>query len=160
VGKAETSEVTPATLFDATSRLYDDSLDGFYLSFATGEKAVNAPLAVNGSIFFATNRPTDKTQTCVANLGQAKAYAVSPFSGSQVTNILQGGGLAPSAVTGLITIETKNGDGTTTSSEEKFCIGCGISAQGGGAPCLSALDQCSFNPTIPKNLRRTYWYKK
>jgi type IV pilus assembly protein PilY1 len=159
LGKPETSDVTPAGLFDATSTLYDDSLNGFYKSFAPGEKAVNAPLAVNGSIFYATNRPIDKTQTCAANLGEAKAYAVSPFSGSQVSNVLPGGGLAPSAVTGLITIETTT-DGKTTSSEEKFCIGCGISSQDGGAPCLSSLDQCSFNPAIPKNLRRTYWYKK
>jgi type IV pilus assembly protein PilY1 len=163
VGTPVTSNVTMTNLFNATTAQYDGTLKGFYVNFTTGEKAVNAPLAVNGSIFFATNRPVAQSQTCAANLGEAKAYAVSPFLGTTTTNILPGGGLAPSAVSGLITIQTTNADGTTTSSEQKFCIGCGIGGGGGGsgpATCNSALENCSGSPTIPKNLKRTYWYKK
>lgn len=165
VGTPVTSGVTPATLFNASSTPYDGTLNGFYLNFGTGEKAVNAPLVVNGSVFFATNRPIDRSQTCSANLGEAKAYAVNPFLGSSSTNILPGGGLAPSAVSGLITIQTTNADGTITSSEQKFCIGCGISGGGsgpgpGGGTCNSALENCTLLTTVPKNLKRTYWYKK
>ena len=161
IGVPATSNVTLSNLFNATSRQYDGSLNGFYLTFATGEKGVNAPLALNGSIFFATNRPVDRSQTCVANLGEAKAYAVSPFLGTASTNILPGGGLAPSAVSGLITITTTTGS-TTTTSEEKFCIGCGVSvnADGTKGTCNSALENCNAILPIAKNLKRTYWYKK
>ena len=162
VGTPVTNNVTIANLFNATSTPYAGTLKGFYVNFATGEKAVNAPLAVNGSIFFATNRPVDRSQSCAANLGEAKAYAVSPFLGTTTTNILPGGGLAPSAVSGLITIQTTNADNTVTSSEQKFCIGCGVSVNSDGTKgiCNSALENCNTVTTIPKNLKRTYWYKK
>ena len=167
IGTPVTSNVTMAALFNATSTEYNGSLKGFYINFSLGEKAVNAPLAVNGSIFFATNRPVDRSQTCASNLGEAKAYAVSPFLGTTTTNILQGGGLAPSAVSGYITVGGK---------EEGFCIGCGVNppplpgppCSAGVAscapppppPCLSVLDNCLNPPNIPKNMKRTYWYKK
>lgn len=161
VGVPATSNLTLANLFNATSAQYDGSLNGFYLTFATGEKAVNAPLALNGSIFFATNRPVNRSLSCSANLGEAKAYAVSPFLGTAITNVLPGGGLAPSAVSGLITITTTAGT-TTTTSEEKFCIGCGISvnADGTKGTCNSALENCNAIMPIAKNMKRTYWYKK
>lgn len=161
LGTPVTGGVTLPTLFNATSTQYDGTLNGFYMNFATGEKSVNAPLALSGFVFFATNRPIDRTATCAANLGEAKAYAVSPFLGTQTSNVLAGGGLPPSAVSGLISI-----DGTT----EKFCIGCGISELPGQPPgntgggdsseCDSALGICNPPPNVPKNLRRTYWYKK
>ena len=157
LGGPTTNNVTMATLKNATSTEYDGTLDGFYINFATGEKAVNAPIAINGFVYFATNRPIARTSTCVANLGEAKAYAVSPFLGTLTFNVLPGGGLSPSAVTGLITV-----DGST----ERFCIGCGISTPPGvppdasKPPCNSALEICTPSATIPKNVRRSYWYKK
>jgi type IV pilus assembly protein PilY1 len=157
------SPLTLGGLFDATSTLWDGTRGGFYITFATGEKAVNAPLTVNGTVFFSTNKPVDSSATCVANLGQARAYAVSPFDGTTVSNVLQGGGMPPSAVAGVVQITNTSG-GTTTTSNEKFCIGCGISgSQLGGTnstPCNSALENCNVGKVIPKNLRRTYWYKK
>jgi type IV pilus assembly protein PilY1 len=165
VGGTGTTGITPGPMFNATSAPYTDdgANSGFYISFATGEKGVNAPLAVNGNIFFATNRPIDRSATCAANLGEAKAYAVSPFLGTSTTNVLAGGGLPPSAVSGLITLT--NSDGTT--STEKFCIGCGVTTPPDAAPttpptapCDSALQICTPNTVIPKQMRRTYWYKK
>ena len=166
LGTPVTSNVTPATLFDASTVQYDNTLDGFYFNLATGEKAVNAPLAVSGSIFFGTNRPIDRSQSCTANLGEAKAYAVDPFLGTKSSNVLRGGGLPPSAVTGLVTIE--NADGTNTT--EKFCIGCGTNQppppadkdapKTTAASCNSALENCKPDVTIKKNLRRSYWYQK
>jgi type IV pilus assembly protein PilY1 len=169
-------------LFNATYTLWDGTKKGFYINFigaawsdttnqpdssktpTKGEKAVNAPVAVNGQIFFSTNQPKDKDNTCKANLGTARAYAISPFTGKQIQNELDGGGLPPSAVSGLITITETNSDGSTTSTQEKFCIGCGVSgSQTGGtntAPCTSALENCNIGTVIPKNLKRTYWYKK
>ena len=163
VNQTITANVTPVTLFDATSAEYieDGTLNGFYRSLATGEKAVNAPTAVNGLVYFATNRPIDRTNTCMANLGEAKAYAVSPFLGTASSNVLTGGGLPPSAVAGVISIVTKrDSDGKPKEiSEEKFCIGCGVTPPG-QPPCSSALENCIPITSIPRNLRRTYWYKK
>jgi Tfp pilus tip-associated adhesin PilY1 len=151
-----THDLTLTDLFDATSTQYTGQKPGgFYINFATGEKGVNAPLATGGLIFFATNRPVDPSSTCAPNLGEAKAYAVSPFLGTTTTNLIVGGGLPPSPVAGLITVTTTNPDNTTTTSEEKFCIGC-------AAQCTScsALEN-SPPPGLPGNaLKRTYWYKK
>ncbi len=164
VGAPSTQNVVPNDLENIASELYVDasSKKGFYVGFATGEKGVNAPLAVNGQIFFATNRPVDRSKTCAANLGEAKAYAVSPFDGSRASNVLAGGGMPPSAVTGIINIVSRNADGTTTTSQEKFCIGCGLPGKDPSQepPCNSALENCNVGKSIPKNLRRTYWYKK
>ena len=127
-------------------------------------RAVNAPLAVNGQIFFATNQPIPRVNTCVANLGQARAYAVSPFDAASANNVLQGGGLPPSAVSGLIIVSGTDSSGKPTETLEKFCIGCGIpgtnGTQPGTPPCNSALENCNVGKNIPKNLKRTYWYKK
>ena len=145
---------SPAGLFNATSTAYDGSRKGFYYTFATGEKTVNAPLGVSGKIFFATNRPIDRSVTCAANLGEAKAYAIDPFNGGVQSAVFAGGGLPPSAVTGLVTV----GDKTV-----RLCIGCGgiggSSSSGGGAN-PSPLENLPPGITIDKQLRRTYWYKK
>lgn len=160
LGTAATSGVTMSTgLFNATSTAYDGSLNGFYITFATGEKAVNAPLTVNGKAFFATNRPVDRTNSCAANLGEAKAYAVSPFTAAVDTNVLAGGGLPPGAVTGLVTVT--NADGT--SSTTRLCIGCGGVGGDAGAARPANVGGLENTPpvvTIDKNLKRTYWYKK
>jgi type IV pilus assembly protein PilY1 len=151
-----TSNVKLTDLFNATSTEYDGSLKGFFHSFTTGEKDVNAPLATSGLVFFATNQPTDPSSTCAANLGAAKAYAISPFLGTTTTNNIVGGGLPPSPVAGLITVQDgTNPDGTPKTTEEKFCIGC-------AADCTScsALENSPPLNVIPKNLKRTYWYKK
>jgi type IV pilus assembly protein PilY1 len=159
-----------SSLFKITTAqpTYDNSGNGFYYTFAVGEKAVNAPLAVSGYIFFSTNKPKEPDGTCVPDLGTATAYAINPFSGAAVSNVLEGGGLPPSAVSGIVeyTTTTTNADNTTTTTttQEKFCIGCGISgAKLGGSnttQCSSALENCNVGKSVAKNLRRTYWYKK
>jgi type IV pilus assembly protein PilY1 len=171
LGTPVTNNVKQTTLFDATSTQWDGTGDGFYITFGTGEKEVNAPTAVNGFIFFATNKPANQDATCIANLGIATAYAVSPFLATVTTNTLAGGGLPPSAVSGVILITTTDpSTGTSTTSQEKFCIGCGVggldantgSGTGGnqGGDCAAALGQCTPVSTIPKNMKRTYWYRK
>lgn len=157
--------LTPFTLNSTTANyVFDGSNNGFYLTFGTGEKGVNAPLAVNGSIFFSTNQPADPSATCIPNLGTARAYAVSPFTGQSASNVLSGGGLPPSAVAGLVSITTGSGDQAVT-TEERFCIGCGLATPPGTpgqSTCTgnAALQNCTPLTAIPANLRRTYWYKK
>jgi type IV pilus assembly protein PilY1 len=180
---------TPSSmLFNATSSTYTAALSadltnyGFYMSFATGEKGVNAPAANFGFIFFSTNRPIDRSATCSANLGEAKAYAVSPFSALKASAVLSGGGLPPSPVSGLVTVDTTDAQGNQVTTTRDFCLGCGVrppdpspplnpdnptctgsSLENCSArlPCTgNALDNCSANFTIEPNLKRTYWYKK
>jgi type IV pilus assembly protein PilY1 len=161
---AKLADLVNAKPLSATNTSWDGSGSGFYIPFGTGEKAVNAPLAVNGQIFFATNQPIPRDNTCVANLGQARAYAVSPFDAASANNVLQGGGLPPSAVSGLIIVSGKDANNNPTETLEKFCIGCGIPGvtgpSGGAPPCNTALENCNVGKSIPKNLKRTYWYKK
>jgi type IV pilus assembly protein PilY1 len=139
--------------------------NGFSISLQTGEKGVNAPLAVNGSVFFSTNQPAAASATCSANLGTARAYAVSPFTGESASNVLSGGGLPPSPVAGLVSVTTGSGASAVT-TEEKFCIGCGLATPpgttGSTTTCTgnAALQNCTPAVTIPSNLKRTYWYKK
>jgi type IV pilus assembly protein PilY1 len=161
---AKLSDLVNSKPLSATNTTWDGSGSGFYIPLATGEKAVNAPLAVNGQIFFATNQPIPRDNTCVANLGQARAYAVSPFDATSANNVLQGGGLPPSAVSGLIIVSGTDSNGKPTETLEKFCIGCGIPGTNGTLPgtppCNSALENCNVGKNIPRNLKRTYWYKK
>jgi type IV pilus assembly protein PilY1 len=176
LGTPATHDVTEFTLQNVTSGDEWDSTtspNGFRITFATGEKAVNAPTAVNGFIFFATNKPASQDASCIANLGIAQAYAVSPFFGTVTTNTLQGGGLPPTAVSGVILITKTNPDGTTTTTQEKFCIGCGVSgldattgkivdgaSPTAGGDCGSSIGPCKPVEGIPKQLKRTYWYRK
>jgi type IV pilus assembly protein PilY1 len=141
-------------LFDASSTLYDKSGKGFYITFATGEKSVNAPVTIKGTTYFGTNRPLPLSpSSCVSNLGEAKGYALNPFTGEYDSTVYDGGGMPPTPTTGIVTINGK---------QTEFCIGCGgggNEAQG-GADCKSALGACDNGKHVPKNTRRTYWYKK
>lgn len=151
-----TSDATTNYKFDTA-----DAREGFYITFATGEKAVNAPLVVFGTTYFGTNKPTDPSAQCAANLGEARGYAVDPFTGTKTSSVYPGGGLPPSPVTGLVSVTSSDGKSTVL---EKFCIGCGggsgTDGGSGGSPCLSALENCAL-PQKPKpNPRRTYFYKR
>jgi Tfp pilus tip-associated adhesin PilY1 len=179
--KDQTTTVTPSSfittdvammptatgLFNATSTTWDGSVNGFYITFAAGEKGVNAPLALNGNIFFSTNQPKTPEATCEANLGTARAYAVSPFTSESSKNTLAGGGLPPSPVAGLVEVTTVGANNQSTTTEEKFCIGCGLATPPGSnsqgpSTCSgnAALQNCTPLTNVTGNLRRTYWYKK
>jgi type IV pilus assembly protein PilY1 len=146
--------LTEPALFDATSTTYNGTLSGFYTTFTTGEKAVNASTTTKGTTFFGTNRPLPKSEnSCRSNLGEAKGYALNPFTGTFNSTIYDGGGLPPTPITGIVNITMD--DGSTVQKE--FCVGC---AGGTGADSKSALGAGDLNTKVPKNLRRTYWYKK
>jgi len=135
-----------------------DPAKGFYLQLLQGEKVVNAPLTVGGITFFATNQPQNTVlnpSSCAVNLGTARAYALDFLTGgagidrnsdgtknsSDLSRILPGGGLPPSAVGGTLQLD----DGTTT----PFCIGCGDTK---GPP-----DAERPPMTIPKVRKKLYW---
>ncbi|MCX7258347.1 MAG: hypothetical protein NTZ64_16970 [Polaromonas sp.] len=149
---AATTVITESALFDATATPYDKSLSGFYRTFATGEKAVNASITAKGRTYYGTNQPVvPNGQSCQANLGTARGYSLDPFTGTIRVTTYDGGGLPPSAITGIVTIEKNDGSGE--SIKEEFCMGCGGST-------TSAIGGEKLVNTVPKNVRRTYWYKK
>lgn len=139
--------ITESALFDATSTTYNGTLSdgttpasGFYITLANGEKVVNAPATVAGQTFFGTNQPvTPSTTSCDTNLGIARGYKISPFTGNGEFSTFQGGGLPPTPVYGLVDITRRDADGNVVldndgnpiTDQVPFCIGCGGS--GGGA---------------------------
>lgn len=151
--------ITEAALFDASATLYNGSLSGFYLTFGTGEKSVNAPATVRGTTFFGTNQPTPPSVTsCTSNLGLAKGYALNPFTGKYGVTVYDGGGMPPTPTTGVVTIKLANG----TEVKKDFCVGCGGGGRDGGLDpdCKTGVGVCSPTTTVPKSPRRTYWYKQ
>ena len=82
-----------------------------------------------------------------ANLGVARSYSVNYLTGAFVSNVLDGGGLPPSPVTGFVNV-TVNGQDVTL----PFVIGGPGSQSAFGA----------VKPTIPINSKRyrTYWYRE
>jgi type IV pilus assembly protein PilY1 len=149
---AGSTAITEAALVPDPS-LYDGTLSGFYTTFAAGEKSVNAPVTVRGTTFYGTNKPTPSATSCNANLGEARGYALDPFKGTFTSTVFDGGGLPPTPTTGTVTITTDDG----TEVKKVFCVGCG---GGAGADAKSALGAGDPSKKVPKNPRRTYWYKK
>lgn len=110
-------------------------------SDSEGEKAVNASLTVAGKVYFGMNQSDiPAAGSCTANLGIARGYKVDIFNGTATRNIFAGGGMPPSPIAGLVTM-----DGQTV----PFLIrGKGPSA---------------FDPSVPEldfsgGRQRTYWY--
>ncbi|QHE76991.1 hypothetical protein F9Z44_13520 [Hydrogenophaga sp. PBL-H3] len=176
------TEAALDSLATASSRYTRDTSDGgFYFTFSTGEKVVNAPTTVRGTTYFGTNRPTAaSSSSCSSNLGLARGYALDPFTGALSSLVYDGGGLPPSPTSGLVTITippTEPGK-DPTSVTKLFCIGCaggdpnkpsgdrtddGPGSKGGGegsdgADCRSAVGNCPPVKSVQKNPRRTYWF--
>jgi type IV pilus assembly protein PilY1 len=153
---SDTANTQPASLFNATSTPYDGSASGFYVTLVnSGEKGVNAPTTVGGFTFFGTNTPTAPSpNSCNANLGAARSYQVGFLTGTVVYNLLQGGGLPPSPVTGLVNV-TVGGQTVTV----PFIIG-GSSAGCSGADCQSSIGAQKANIPIKQTRTRAYWYRE
>jgi len=128
----------------AAGSVNDD--EGCYLELATnGEKVVNAPFSIAGATYFGTNRPTPASSTsCNADLGEAYAYKFPLFCGvPSKPNALTGGGMPPSPVGGIVTINVNGQD-----QKMPFLIG-------GTGP--SAFTPSQPNPPVPPIRNRQYW---
>jgi type IV pilus assembly protein PilY1 len=151
--------ITESGLVDATNITYNGTASGFYVTLGTGEKSVNAPLTVAGMTNFGTNQPSPPSGTsCTTTLGTARIYGLNLFTAAKITSTLDGGGLPPSPVSGIVTV-----DGRKTG----FCIGCltpvdssQTSSSSSPINCRSALENCYKDVSGPKKSSRTYWYKK
>jgi len=148
----------PAVLFDATAANYPASqpANGFYITLAgAGEKFVNGPLTVGGFTYFGTNTPTAPVaNSCSNGLGTAKGYQVNFITGAADSVVFDGGGLPPSPVAGLVTVNV-NGTDTTV----PFLIGAGGPGPDCTGPdCRSPIG--GIRPPIPIQpvRKRVYWY--
>lgn len=150
---ASSSDVLPLARV-TNGALFENNRPGFFVTLPSGgEKGVNAPTTVGGIVYFGTNRPKPpSTNSCSADLGEARTYAINFLTGSQSSTLLDGGGLAPSPVFGIVTVKVGDKD-----RQLPFLIGGG---GGSGADGRSGLG--AQKPSIPLNpiKRRTYWYRE
>lgn len=148
-----TGDAAPSSLFNASTTPYDKSLSGFYINLANaGEKGVNAPLTVAGKTYFGTNQPEALSSlSCQPNLGKARSYSVDFMTGASSATVFDGGGLLPSPVYGVVTV---NVDGQ--SRQLPFLIGGGGDS---GADSRSGLGVQKPEINVNAKKRRTYWYK-
>jgi type IV pilus assembly protein PilY1 len=148
---------TSAQLLAAVS---DNANLGWYYALSTdGEKVVNAPLTIAGTVFFATHRPTANAssgQAC-ANVGEARAYRLAFATGASpagmaASTLFTGGGLAPSPTAGVVQVG---------SSRVPFCIGCGPGVNvPAGTPVggASPIDPTKIFVNPPSTRKKTFWY--
>ena len=124
---------------------------GCYLNMSSGEKIVNAPVTSLGNTYFATNQPVTPSPTsCMSNLGRAKIYAVPLFCKSATDQVLTGGGLPPSPVTGIVTVNfTINGVQQT--KNVAFIIGAPNAKKSG-------IEGSKIQPSVTPVRRKNYWY--
>lgn len=163
-GMVAITEQTGATanLFDSTNTLYNNTLNGYYITLGIGSKIVNAPLAVAGYVYMSANKPDPPkvagSNTCEEPLGEAVPYKLSPFSGAYVKGEWESGGLPPSPVAGVVNIWDSS---TSKYILVPFCIGCGAGDED-NAPAStcdgSALAACRPPINVSTSRKRTYWY--
>lgn len=132
---------------------------GCYINMdSAGEKVVNGAVSFRGLTYFGTNKPTPPaTNSCSANLGEAKTYSVPLFCRAPSSSVLNGGGLPPSPVAGFVTVtyEQTNADGTTTTvtKQKDFVIGAPNSKKSG-------IETGKTNATLNVPRKRRYWYQE
>jgi type IV pilus assembly protein PilY1 len=116
----------------------------FTLSYR-GEKVVNTPFTIAGATYFGTNRPTPDSKSCTGTRGQARTYAFPLFCGVPRGVVLEGGGIPPSPVGGLVNITAADGSDTLV----PFVIGSGA----GRSPFEAERPRPPITPTRKRN----YW---
>lgn len=97
-----TTALTESDLFDTTNNLIQQGTEaqqtaatvsmnnakGWYITLGSGEKVDGPSTTLSGATFFGTNTPSDgNNNSCVANLGTAKTYAVSYLTGGAVIHL-------------------------------------------------------------------------
>jgi type IV pilus assembly protein PilY1 len=140
------------------SALYDPAVatdNGFYVDMPNaGEKIVNAPTTVGGFTYFGTNAPPLPTSQACTNLGTARGYQVNFLTGATRSNVIDGGGLPPSPVAGLVTIDMGGGNEKTF----PFLLGPNPDPSCQGPDCTSSFGGSRPPVPIPPTRRRVYWY--
>jgi type IV pilus assembly protein PilY1 len=122
---------------------------GWYLPLNPHEQVVTSAITVFGTTTFSTHVPVVPVEgQCTSNLGTARVYNIrflnaAPRVGQDRSAIVSGGGLPPSPVAGMVTLD----DGQTY----PFIIGADPDS-----PLEGRLPPSPSTGTQPKSL--TYWY--
>jgi type IV pilus assembly protein PilY1 len=156
---------------DLAATLADPANNGWFYTMDAGEKIVNSPLTAGAIVYFSTNKPSPPAlNSCLANLGIAKAYGLLFTNGApgrdlngdgvldatDVAVTLTGGGLPPSPIAGLVTVtDAATGNDVTV----PFIIGSGGTA-GGIAGFKSQSAPAKIVVNVQKARRKKYWYMK
>ncbi len=137
----------------------NDAVAGWYYPLLTdGEKVVNAPFAIAGTVYFATNRPNASLpmDLSCSNLGEARAYRLSYASGAAAaqtpSTLFTGGGPPPSPTGGIVQVDN---------AFVPFCIGCGPGANvplGTPGTGASPLDPIKIFVDPPRSRKKTFWF--
>ncbi len=150
-GAPETPSIVSFADLTASGTSSTTAGHGCYVALSAGEKVVNAATTIGGNTYFGTNQPSTSSSanTCSANLGLARSYAMPLFCQAPSSQELAGGGLPPSPVAGIVTIV----DSTGKSKQVPFVIGA-------PNPKKSAIEGVRVNPVINLPRRRVYWYQE
>ncbi len=153
--KASLLEVDPASTAIPTEAELA-AKKGWYLQFGSGnhdkEQVVTSAIAVLGVVTFSTHRPTaPDVSSCGSNLGEARVYNIgfvdSRPAKTERFSIVTGGGLPPSPVSGMVTVNVPSKGQVTL----PFVIGMSSD---------SSLEAESPIPIVtPASYKtRAYWY--
>lgn len=160
---SSTANATSCSKYSSTYSASTPCFFGWYLDYETGEKSVNAALTVAGTTFFGTNKPkAADPRSCSANLGEARGYAINFLTGTSsvgdrdgngtinrtdLYSVFKGGGLPPSAVSGVVQI--------SSSKTVRFVIGSGGTGTAGST--IEGV-KTQVNPSGTRT--RVFWYFK
>jgi type IV pilus assembly protein PilY1 len=119
---------------------------GWYLGLSAHEQVVTSAITVFGVVTFSTHQPAVATPGLCSNLGEARVYNIS-YLNAEGTNgqrygLLAGGGLPPSPVAGMVTLD----DGSLV----PFIIGANPDSPLEGSPP-------SAPPSVSQPAARVYW---
>jgi type IV pilus assembly protein PilY1 len=127
-----------------------DAKKGWYLGLVATEQVVTSAITVFGVTTFSTHQPAVPTPgACGTNLGTTQVYNISYTNAASANGTglryqdVVGGGLPPSPVAGMVTLD----DGTTV----PFIIGARPDSPLEGAPPTSP-------STVVQPKSRVYWY--
>jgi len=97
-----TTALTESDLFDTTDNMIQqgtanqraqatvdmNNARGWFITLGNGEKVDGPSTTLSGATFFGTNTPADgSSNSCVANLGTARSYAISYLNGGAVIHL-------------------------------------------------------------------------
>jgi type IV pilus assembly protein PilY1 len=128
-----------------------DAKKGWYLTLASQEQVVTSSVTVFGTVTFSTHKPAVPNGSCGSNLGTAQVYNLAYTNAASLNGTdsrfqsISGGGLPPSPVAGMVTLD----NGQTV----PFCIGCSANSPLDGT---LKIKPSSGSSTAYKS--RLYWY--
>jgi type IV pilus assembly protein PilY1 len=155
VGDCGAAACIPALVDITAENLDPDTLNtskGWYLPLSNGEQVVTSAITLRGVVTFSTHTPAEVNEsTCSSDLGWTRVYNIAytnaaSMNGTSVRHeTVSGGGLPPSPVAGLVTLDS----GATV----PFVIGANPNSglevkEGGGGTTV----------TINQPISRVYWH--